>query len=292
MSARPSVNRRFSGMPCARSSSARYRPPGRESGPDAMHDHADACRRRAACEQVAQRFRQPDEQDGRHQDGQDAADEEHVFPAVVLEQESVEEAAESAAEREGRPDQARHHRPAPARGVLGGERDEAGRRAAQAEPREKADGDERLQRGHVGRCDREKAEGGGGEDQHPLAAEPVSERAERQGSDHRPEQARREDRTKRRAGELEVVENHRRGEGNRLAVDAVEEGHHRAQHDRRDLVAGDWTVVDHPGDVDRIALERRHDAFLPRTSSVAGCEPRIVSISSPRLAWPPRQATY
>jgi hypothetical protein len=174
-------------------------------------------------EEKADRFRQPDHQRARDYERQHAADQKHHRPAEIGENVGVEESADGAAERKGGPDQARNHRAAPLWRVFRGERDEARRRAAKSDPGNKANHQQLIVRVGARRQERADAEDDGRRDQAALASEAIAERPERQRANHGAEKRRGEDRPQRGFSEAQLVGNQWRSDGDRLAVETVEE---------------------------------------------------------------------
>ena len=134
----------------------------------------------------------------------------------------------------------------------------------------------------------EDAEDDGRKHQHALAAEPVAERAERQGADRRAEQRGGEQRPERGARELEVVGDDRRGNRDRLRVGAVEERDQGTQGNRKHLERADRPVVDHAVDADDVAVRVSHGVLLV---VIFVSTPRTVSINAAASAVAPRHAT-
>ncbi len=189
------------------------------------------------------------------------------------------------------------HRPPPLRRIFGGERDETRRGAAETDTGCEAYGEQLVVRRCLRGQQREDAEDHRRRDQAALTAETVAKRAERQRADRGAKKRRREDRTERPAGEPEFVSDQRRGDGDRLAVDAVEKRHEGTENDRENLEGGERGLVDHPGKVDSLRGLRAHAVFLtpfsPATAAAGDCAPHMTATMRSASSSPaPRQATY
>lgn len=184
-----------------------------------------------AGDQEAQGFRKPDRQHGADRERRDAAEPEDCFPAILCQDERIEEAAGRHAERKRRPDQARNHGSAAARREFGGEREEARRGSAEPKSRGEAGRKQVAIGRRQRRRQREETEQQNRDQQHTLASETIGERTEGHCADRRAEQSRREDRAERGAGQTELLDDDGGRHRDRLAVDAVEEGDQRTQRD-------------------------------------------------------------
>ena len=253
------------------------------------HDRGHPFRILPCGDQETERLGEPDQECRGDGERQDAADPEDRLPAEIGQDVRIGKSAGCSAQRECRPDQARHHGAAAARRKLRGKRQKAGRRAAEPDAGREANGQQRLIGGRERRRHGEDAEDDGRKHKHALAAEPVTERAERQGADRRAEQRGGEQRSERGARELEVVGDDRRGNGDRLRVGAVEKRDQGTKADRKHLERADRPVVDHAVDVDYVAVSVSHGAVLLVLVFVSA--PRTVSINAAASASAPRHAT-
>ena len=196
-----------------------------------------------------------------------------------------QQAAERRPDREAAEHDHHHGGAAALRIELRGHGDGVGHGAAEPEPGQKANREQRADVVDERGGERADAEGERREDDDLLAPDAIGERAEHQRADHQSEQAGAENRAERALGQAPFLGEHWRDITDGLGIEAVEEQHRGADQEQADLESADRLMIDKIGDIDArgnagLFLRNRH-----RSLSQEIVEPRFLSIAlSTRVA--------
>ncbi len=142
---------------------------------------------------------------------------------------------------------------------LGGHGNGIRHRAAETEPGQKPDRQERVDVWDERGDQRADAERQRREDDDVLAPDAVRQRSERQRADHQPEQARAEHRPERGLGQPPLLGKRGRHKADGGGIEAVKKQDRRAGQQQLDLKSPDRLLIDIAGDIERCAA----DAPLP-----------------------------
>ena len=161
--------------------------------------------------------------------------------------------------------------------VLGGERRGIGHRAAEAEPREKAqcaEGPEALDERHRGGQDAEDEDAA---DEREASAHPIADEACERAADHHADHAAREHRPERAAWHRPVPHHRGDGDAEQLVVDAVEDDRECRQEHEQLLAAAPAPVVQQLADIDWVSAWHARSLW----GQVSDFTIRVVQIGPP-----------